>query len=198
MSFVRPEAAEAIRRFGEPALYAAVAAFCLWKGIEMLAGGAWVGLAPLALGLVAAIAVLGTTERALVARRSARAGPGVVSVQEGRISYFGPHGGASVAVDALVRVDIVTDGAAGAGSFDRTFGGTLDGTFDGGARWELTDETGQRLKIPASAANAGALLDVLGGLPGFNNMAVVLALQADPPGRAPIWRRPPSSGALLR
>jgi hypothetical protein len=30
---------------------------------------------------------------------------------------------------------------------------------------------------------------VLGGLPGFNNMAVVLAMQADEPGRTAIWRR---------
>jgi hypothetical protein len=172
VSFVRPEAASAIRRYAEPALYAAIAALCLWKAVALLAAGAWIGLAPLALGVFAAFAVLGTAERALVARRSARAGPGIVSVQEGRISYFGPHGGATVAVDALVSVDIV----AGEGG--------------SGARWELTDEAGQRLSIPASAAQAEMLLDALGGLPGFNNMAVVLAMKADPPRRSPIWRRP--------
>ena len=171
MSFVRPAAAEALARYAEPAAYAAVAALCLWKGVTLLAGGAWLGAALLAIGAVAAFAALGTAERALVARRSAHAGPGIVAVQEGRISYFGPHGGASVAVDALVRVDIVSDGASG-------------------TRWELTDEAGQRLAVPASAANAGALLDVLGALPGFNNMAVVLAMQAEAPGRARIWRRP--------
>jgi hypothetical protein len=174
VSFVRPEVAEAIRRYGEPAIYAAIAALCLWKGVALLAAGAWIGLAPMALGLVAAFAVLGTAERALVARRSAAAGPGIVTVQEGRISYFGPHGGATVAVDALVRVDIVT------------------GDDDAGdARWELTDEMGKRMSIPAGAANAGTLLDVLGGLPGFNNMAVVLAMRAEEPGRTPIWRRTP-------
>jgi hypothetical protein len=126
----------------------------------------------LTLGALAAFAALGTAERALVARRSARSGPGIVSVQEGRISYLGPHGGATVAVDALVRVDIVAgDGHAG-------------------ARWELTDETGQRLSIPASAAHAETLLDALGGLPGFNNMAVVLAMRAETASRSPIWRRP--------
>ena len=171
MSFIRPEAVEALRRYAEPAVYGAIAALCLWKAVSLLADGAWIGLAPLALGALAAFAVLGTAERALVARRSARAGPGIVAVQEGRISYFGPHGGASVAVDALVRVDIL----AGDGAF--------------GTRWELTDEAGQRLSIPASAANAEALLDALGGLPGFNNMAVVLAMQAETPGRSPIWRR---------
>jgi hypothetical protein len=173
VSFVRPEAAAALRRFGEPAAYAAVAALCLWKGLALLTGGAWVGLAVLALGALAAFAVLGTAERALVARRSAPAGPGIVSVQEGRISYLGPRGGGSVAVDALVRVDILAAGDP-----------------IGEARWELTDEAGQRLAIPASAANAGALLDVLGGLPGFNNMAVVLAMGSEAPGRSVVWRRP--------
>lgn len=172
MSFVRPEAARAIRRYAEPAVYAGVAALCLWKAVGLLADGAWIGLVPLALGAVAAFAALGTAERALVARRSARSGPGIVSVQEGRISYFGPHGGAGVAIDALVRVDIVA------------------GDGPSGARWELTDETGQRLSIPASAAQAETLLDALGGLPGFNNMAVVLAMQAETPRRSPIWRRP--------
>ncbi len=180
VSFVRPEVVEALRRYGEPAVYAAIAALCLWKGVALMAAGAWIGLAPLALGLVAAFAVLGTAERALVARRSAAAGPGIVTVQEGRISYFGPHGGATVAVDALVRIDILT-----------TTG------LPPVARWELTDETAKRLAIPASAANAGALLDVLGGLPGFNNMAVVLAMQADEPRRTPIWRRAPSQGDRL-
>lgn len=178
MSFVRPEAAEAMRRYAEPAAWAVVAALCLWKGVALLAAGSWIGLAPLALGAVAAFAVLGTAERALVARRSVRAGPGVVAVQEGRISYFGPHGGASVAVDALVRIDIVAGDSA------------LD---DGPSRdtyWELTDDSGQRLTIPAAAANAAALLDVLGGLPGFNNMAVVLAMRTDAPGRSAVWRRP--------
>lgn len=180
MSFVRPEAAEKLLLYGEPAAYAAVAVLCLWKGVALLSAGAWTGLALLALGAVAAFAVLGTAERALVARRSATAGPGIVSVQEGRISYFGPHGGASMAVDALVRVDIVSDmdphGAAG---------------HAGETRWELTDEAGDRLSVPAGAANAAALLDVLGGLPGFNNMAVVLAMQAGKPGQSTVWRRPP-------
>lgn len=175
MSFIRPEAARAIRHYGEPAAYAAVAALCLWKAVALLAAGAWIGLAPLALGALAAFAALGTAERALVARRSAEAGPGVVSVQEGRISYLGPHGGASVAVDALVRVDIVA--------------GDGDGDGGAGARWELTDEAGQRLSIPASAAQAETLLDALGGLPGFNNMAVVLAMKGETSRRSPIWRR---------
>lgn len=184
MSFLRPEAVAAVRRGAEPVLYAAIAGLCLWKAISLAGAGAWLGLALLVPGALAAFAALGTAERALVARRSARAGPGIVSVQEGRISYLGPHGGATVAVDGLMQVDIVSDPG---------------GRFAQGARWELTDETGQSLAIPASAANADALLDVLGGLPGFNNMAVVLAMQ-ERRGRRAVWRRrgPAGDAPLLR
>lgn len=179
MSFLRPEAVATVRRYAEPALYAAIAAFFLWRGTAHLAAGSWLGAALLLPGALAALAALGAVERALVARRSAVAGPGVVRVQEGRISYLGPHGGAVVAVDALVRIDIVSDAAASAG----------------GTRWELVDDEGQRLSIPASAADADRLLDVLGGLPGFNNMAVVLAMRDDASGRRPVWRRHAASDA---
>jgi hypothetical protein len=182
VSFVRPEAAAAVRRYAEPAIYAALAALGLWKGVTLLAAGGWIGLAPLALGAAAAFAALGTAERALVARRSAHAGPGVVAVHEGRISYLGPHGGSSMAVDALVRIDIVAG----------------DEALAMGARWELTDEAGERLVIPASAANAGALLDALGALPGFNNMAVVLAMRAEGAERSAVWRRPARAPADRR
>lgn len=174
MSFLRPEAVAALARYAEPALYAALAGGFLWKGVSLVGGGNWIGLALLVPGAIAAFAALGTAERALVSRRSAQAGPGIVNVREGRISYFGPHGGATVAIDSLVRVDIVRDAGSG---------------FAADARWELTDEEGQRLSIPASAASADSLLDVLGGLPGFNNMAVVLAMQTGAPGRRAIWRR---------
>lgn len=175
MSFLRPEAVAAVRRYAEPVVYAAIASALAWKGIGLIGRGAWIGLAPLVLAGLAAIAAIGTAERALVARRSVRAGPGIVSVQEGSITYFGPHGGASMALDTLVRVDILRSG----------------GRFAPETRWELTDEAGERLSIPAGAANAGTLVDVLGGLPGFSNMAVVLAMEAGGPDRRPVWRREP-------
>lgn len=174
MSFIRPEAAAAIRSAAEPVIFAAIAGFCFWKGIAAASAGAWLGLTLLLPGALAAFAAIGTAERALVARRSRRAGPGMVRVQEGRIIYLGPHGGATAAIDGLIRVDIVTERRS---------------AFANGARWELTDEEGQLLSIPASAAGADALLDVLGALPGFNNMAVVLAMQGGSSGRHAVWQR---------
>lgn len=173
MTFLRPEAVATVRRAAEPVAYAAIAGLCLWKAVSLAGAGAWLGLSLLVPGALAAFAALGTAERALVARRSAQAGPGVVTVQEGQISYLGPYGGATVAIDGLARVEVVSERA---------------GPFATLARWELTDEEGQRLSIPASAANAGALLDALGALPGFNNMAVVLAMR-ERRGRRLVWQR---------
>lgn len=175
MSFLRPEAVAAIRLYAEPIIYAVITAAFLWKGAALIGAGAWIaGILMLVPGLLAALAVLGAIERALVAHRSARAGPGIVTVEEGRITYLGPYGGAAMAVDALMRIDIVTD---------------PESSFASDARWEMTDETGQRLSIPASAANAGALLDVLGGLPGFSNLTAIRALHGDQAGRRAIWHR---------
>ena len=175
MSFIRPEALAALRRYAEPVIYAALAGLCLWEAIAAVGAGAWIGLALLIPAAFAAFAAVGTAERALVALRSRIAGPGMVRVQEGRIAYLGPHGGGTVAIDGLVRIDIVSDYGSG---------------FAAGARWELTDEDGQLLSIPAGAADAERLLDVLGSLPGFNNMAVVLAMRAQGEGRRAVWRRP--------
>lgn len=174
MSFIRPEILRAIRQYAEPVFYAALAGFFFWKGIGAAGRGAWLGLVLLVPGALAGFAAIATAERALIARRSARAGPGLVRVHERRITYLGPHGGASVAIDMLVRIDVLTD---------------WSGIFASGARWELIDEEGTLLSIPAGAENAEALLDALGALPGFNNMAVLLALRGESAGRHPVWQR---------
>jgi len=174
VSFIRPEILRAIRHYAEPTFYAVIGGFFFWKGIAAAGRGAWLGLALLVPGALAAFAAIGTAERALIARRSARAGPGLVRVHERRITYLGPHGGASVAIDTLVRIDIVVDRFS---------------VFASGARWELMDEEGNLLSIPAGAENAEALLDALGALPGFNNMAVLLALRGESEGRHPVWQR---------
>lgn len=175
MSFFRPEAVGVLRRYAEPTVYVAIAAAFLWKGLTLIGAGAWIGLALLVPGALAVLAAVGAIGRSVASWRSARAGPGVVGIEEGRITYLGPHGGATVAIDSLVRIDIVTERAS---------------SFAHGARWELTDEEGQRMSIPAAAVNAEALLDVLGALPGFSNMTATLALGDWSDGRRQVWRRP--------
>ncbi|MEM9060363.1 MAG: hypothetical protein AAGD13_07850 [Pseudomonadota bacterium] len=174
MSFIRPEAARFLRIWAEPALYVAGALLCGVKGIGLLANGAWVGGILTAIGLFCIFAFYGAVTRAAYATRTQTRGPGVVSVVEGRITFMGPLGGAVIARDALLSVDIVS-GEPGPDGND--------------LHWVLTDESYQRAAIPASATDADKLLDVLGVLPGFDHEAMVEAMKADHPGRFPVWQR---------
>ena len=174
MSFIRPEAAQVLKTWAEPALYAAGAVVCGVKGIGLLANGAWVGGVLSAIGLFCIFAFYGAVTRSAYAARTRTRGPGVVSVVEGRITFMGPLGGAVIARDALVSVDIVSG---------------EPGPHGAELHWMLTDEAGQRAAIPASATDAGKLLDVLGVLPGCDHEAMVTAMKAEGPGRFPVWRR---------
>lgn len=182
MSFLRPEAVNLLRRYAEPAIYAVLAVVLIREGYLSFRSGAWVGLVVMAIGCVPALAVIGRIERAVIARRSETPGPGVVGVEEGRISYFGPFGGGVMAIDALVGVAIRTTDA---------------GPFAEDIFWELTDETGVQVLIPTGAENAAALLDVLEVLPGFKTMAVVHAMGSTENARFQIWRRGAGQSAAV-
>ena len=170
MSFIRPEARDALRRYGEPALYAALAGWGLVHGVGLILRGAWTGWLLAVIGVLAALGLVGAAERALLAWRSRREGPGTVTIREGQIAYFGPISGAVLALDALTAVDIVVDG-------------------QGEMCWYLADETGQAAAIPAGADGAVALLDRLGTLQGFDHTAMIGAVRSRQAGRTPLWRR---------
>ncbi len=173
MSFFRPEATALLRRYGEPALFSAIAVFGLGKGIELIWRGAWFGLVPAVLGAFAAFAAIAAVERTMITRRGTRNGPGIVLIDEGRISFFSPLGGAVIALDDLVSIEIVVAGLPG----ERVE-----------AYWVLSDLTGTTVRIPSAAEHAEQLVDVLGTLQGFDRMAVVVAMAATHPARFPIWR----------
>lgn len=175
MSFFRPEAIATVRRWGEPALYATVALGGGWQGLRLLGQGAWVGAVMLGLAAFAALALFHAVQRALVRWRGRAAGPGIVSIHEGRISYFGPEGGAIMALDALVKVEIVT---------------TDDGPIGTDLFWLLQDESGQIVAIPGGADGTTDLLDRLGTLKGFDHIAVLSAMGSTSQGRFRLWQRP--------
>ena len=174
MSFFRPESARFLKNWAEPAIYVAVAIFFGVKGVGLLASGAWVGAVLAVIGLIAIFAFYGAVTRAIYARRTQEPGPGIVHVLEGRITYLGPLGGAVMARDALVTIDIVTNGSA-------------TGPTD--MHWVLSDESQQKVAIPCAATDAEKLLDSLSVLPGFDHDAVVQAMKATGNRRFPIWLR---------
>ena len=181
MSFIRPEASQTIATWAEPVIYAGLAILCGVKGIGLLANGHGVGVVLAAIGLFAIFAFYGAVTRSVYAQRMRDKGPGIVSVLEGRISYLGPLGGAIMARDALVSVDIVTNS-------------TAFGKAD--LHWVLIDESHQKVAIPGAATDADKLLDALGALPGFDHDAFVRAMKAHGNERFPVWRRRADATAL--
>lgn len=174
MSFIRPEAAAFLRTWGLPAAFAIAGLALIWHGWAMTARGAWVGVLLMGLGAFCCLGLFGAAERAVMAWRGRHGGPGVVTIEEGRISYFAPFGGGILAMDAIDRIEIVT---------------TDRGPFEDDLFWRLSDSMGQHIAIPGGASGAEGLLDTLGTLPGFDHLSVVRAMGSTEPAQFLLWQR---------
>jgi hypothetical protein len=164
VSFVRPEAAAALARWREPALWAAALALGLvliWRG--------YARLEPLALAAGTAFAAGGFAllRGALARMRLAAAGPepGVVTIDEGRIGIWGPAGGGFVDLASLSAVAV--RGRPGAAE----------------RAWVLRTEDGGALVVPFGALGADRLPDTLAALPGLD-------LEAAAEREGLVWRAP--------
>lgn len=154
--FIRPDAVAAVMRWREVGLAAIVVAVGVWiallGGYLLLPVGAGVAALGLGLGLLAWRRM-----------RFANAGgaPGLVEVDEGQISYFGPNAGGSVAIPDLVEVRLA---------------------FVQGRRfWRLKQADGQALLVPVEASGAERLFDAFSALPGMDTQALVAAIAPKTP-----------------
>jgi hypothetical protein len=172
MSFMRPEAQAQIIRWAEPALSGGVFAIMLWVGGLMLWRGTFLGVFILAIAIGAGFWFRTAFARARLG--PAALGPGVVVVDERRITYMGPETGAFLALDSLVAIEVMTSGA---------------GVYEPSASWVLRPLEGPALVVPAGADGADKLLEAFAALPGFSYDKVVAAMSAAPGTRSPIWRR---------
>jgi hypothetical protein len=166
VSFVRPEIAATLRRWREVLVALAAALVGLW--IASLGG-----LVTLSIGGIVVVAALAL---ALLAWRRMRfrfdvAAPGVVEIDESRISYMGPIMGGSVSLAELVEIDVID--------------------VAGSRRcWRLHQQDGQALLIPLAAAGAEALYDHFATLPGADPQAFFEALDGDVTRARMVWRHP--------
>lgn len=173
MSFIRPEARATIWRWREALCGAGLLLLGFWwmSGPGGLLG--WVGgglcLAGLALLLIG-------TQRARF--RSGAGGPGVVQVDEGQITYFGPLSGGTVAVPDLRRL-------------------TLDATGRP-AHWALEQSGQPPLFIPVNAEGADALFDVFAALPGMRTQRMLNELQRRRAHQVVIWQHPTQTDEAKR
>lgn len=175
---IRPELRAAFWQWREVIGAAAVVALGLW--IASLGGWLLVPVGLIVAGLAAGLALQGWRRMRFA---QGAAAPGVVSLDEGQISYMGPQLGGFVSVPELDEVRLMS--------------------LRGRRLWRLRQADGQVLLVPVDATGAEGLFDVFAGLPGMEMSILLAALgpqgdgQGDGRGRglAPaeqsrlIWRR---------
>jgi len=174
---IRPEAQAALWRLREVFAAVGLAAVGLW--LAALGGFVLVPLGAIVVMLAAGFGLLAWRRL-----RFAQGGdaPGVVELDEGQISYFGPDVGGAVALRELVELRLITAG--------------------GRRMWRLRQDDGQALVIPVNAMGAERLFDAFAALPGMDTGVLVAAVDPvvghDAPGHGitlasdsrVIWRRP--------
>jgi hypothetical protein len=166
MSFIRPEAAQELRRWREALIGAALCLGGFWVAMGTHGLTSTVGASVLVLGCI--MLFLGV-QRARF--RVGEGGAGLVQVDEGQVTYFGPRDGGTIALELLERVELEPAG-------------------EHGARWLLTQAGQPPLVVPTDAAGGEALFDVFAGLPGLHTERMLGELRRRPGGRVTIWRNP--------
>jgi hypothetical protein len=154
MIWVRPEVREALSRWREPMMGAVLATVGLWVatrgGWLLLPAGA--ALAALGLGWV----LLGLRRMRFTGRGDA---PGVVELDEGRISYLGPQVGGEISLTDLTEIRLLA--------------------LRGRRVWRLRQSDGQALLVPVDASGAEVLFDAFASLPGLSSADLVAAMDGE-------------------
>ncbi len=164
MSFIRPEAAAQLRKARPFILAGLIGCFGFYilfttRGTGYIAGAVVLGIA----GLI----VHDTIRRARFPKGDG--GPGLVEVDERRITYLSSGGGASVSLDTLTRVEAHRNRR-------------------GHVTWIFYDEDGM-LSVPASASGSDVLFDAMTALPGVNYDQAAAAAKGQGPDVFLVWTR---------
>lgn len=172
MSFIRPELSSA---------------YAKWREVIWMAGGALLALGVVARSwqnspLMAAIAICVGLPLAVLALQAAQkvrfakalVDPGVVTIDERRIGYFGPDGGGFVEMGALIKLDFQV--------FEVPQSEPV-------GLWHLRHADGGPVMIPMAAKGAEGLVDLFASLPGASLRDAFAAREAGRNVTVPIWRR---------
>ncbi|MBB04705.1 MAG: hypothetical protein CML03_04175 [Pseudooceanicola sp.] len=166
MGWIRPELRAGFMRWHEAVIGGLVGVFGLWIALSVYGILAWLGWA---LVLLAPVLIVAGVQRGRF--RHGSGGPGVVSVDEGQIAYFGPLSGGIVALSEVHRLSL------DAGNDPPT--------------WVLAQHGQPDLLVPLTAEGADALFDVFAALPGIRTERMLEEMRRlRPPHRVVIWDRP--------
>ena len=168
-SLIRPEVRARLIRWREVIASCGVVLFGLWA---LGAPG------PVLKGIGAVAVLTGAALTVIAVRRVAFTGkgdePGVVSIDEGQIAYFGPEVGGAISVPSLTEIRLRNEGKRNS--------------------WFLVTDAGEALAIPHGARDAALLFDVFAALPGFDVEYMLRQLRAARPGSITVWRRSDGRG----
>lgn len=175
MSVIRPQVRETMARWGEPALGLTVMGLGLW--VLTLGGYVLSPVGALIVALGAGWAVLGYRRMRFAGRGDA---PGLVQLDESRVTYMGPMLGGSISIDELIEIRLLS--------------------LRGRRAWRLRQADGQILLVPTDSAGADGLFDAFSTLPGLSSADLIAALAGDAPptgqslpaldgGDRLVWRR---------
>jgi hypothetical protein len=167
MNLLRPELAAALHRWREPLGWGALALAGVWLALRGLNRDGLLLAAGVIAAAVGGAMLVGAVQR--VRLRGQAPGEGVLVTDEGRIGYFGPHGGGFADLSRIVRVEV--------------------GPIGGGPAWTLVSEDGERLVVPAGARGSEALADALAALPGIDMRAAVAAIATPRALPSVVWRQ---------
>ena len=161
---IRPEVWAALVRWREAVVGLA---FLALGGYWFFAGRGLILPIGAIVGLFGILLLLAGIERGRFRRGSG--GHGVVQLDEGEVTYFGPLSGGSVSVKELKSVE-------------------LEALSKKVRHWILTDKFGTTLNIPVDAEGVEALFDVFTSLVGINTTQMLADLNSDGLGRVSVWQ----------
>ncbi|MEE9426953.1 MAG: hypothetical protein V3V25_02280 [Paracoccaceae bacterium] len=164
MKFIRPEISEAISRFRDAIAGVAVSLLGLYWALGSVGSMQILGTS---MAVAGALLVFAGIQRGRF--RTGAGGSGVVLVDEGQVTYYGPVEGGSVVISDLDKVE-------------------LDPNDDSASEWVLHDPSTLPLRIPTDAEGAEALFDVFSGLEGLKTEKLLAAIENVQNRQVVIWQ----------
>jgi len=165
---IRPEIKDGLWRWREVLAALGFAAVGLWWGTVSFGIVQWIGWGMASLGVTLAI-----TAAQKVRFKSDGDGPGVVTLDERRVTYLGPLDGGVADLDLMVQLDLTP----------------VSPTAPVPA-WRLINEDGNHLDIPTNSMGVEALFDVFLALPGIKTEYMLSVLQRTRPAQMTVWMAP--------